>query len=183
MNFTNDFFFQGKLLCPIPEDQKPIQEYLEVKENSLINWTGFSFLEYKSKIAFLYIFSFFLFFFFQLTIQIDNRILFNFNLTLAKIIAKILIEGLENSFFLSILVLLLLLNRWKELGERFYVSQLFYEESSWFDGQLWAKAFFILKNDRLLFTKKIIPILKRIYKSVLFFLFLALIGFFINLIF
>jgi len=182
MNFTNDFFFQGKLLCPIPEDQKPISEYIEVKENTLINWTGFSFVEYKSKLVFLYFFSFLFLFLFQLSIQADTIYFFNINLKFLKIISKIFLESLQNSFNLSTFILYLLLTRWKELGKRFYVSQLFYEESSWFDGQIWEKAFFILKNDRLLFSQKITPIIKRIYKSILVFIFLVFISFFIILI-
>ena len=30
------------LLCPIPEDQKPINEYIDFKENILTNWTKLS---------------------------------------------------------------------------------------------------------------------------------------------
>ena len=30
------------LLCPIPEDQKPINEYIGLKENPLTNWTTLS---------------------------------------------------------------------------------------------------------------------------------------------
>jgi len=30
------------LLCPVPEDQKPINEYIGLKENPLTNWTTLS---------------------------------------------------------------------------------------------------------------------------------------------
>ena len=30
------------LLCPVPEDQKPINEYLQLTENSLTKWVTFS---------------------------------------------------------------------------------------------------------------------------------------------
>ena len=43
------------LLCPIPEDQKPINEYIGLKENPLTNWTTLSKKYYEQKI-----FSFFL---------------------------------------------------------------------------------------------------------------------------
>ena len=34
MNFNIKIF----LLCPIPEEQKPINEYIALKENNLTNW-------------------------------------------------------------------------------------------------------------------------------------------------
>ena len=36
---TNIKFF---LLCPVPDDQKPINEYIGLKENQLTNWTTLS---------------------------------------------------------------------------------------------------------------------------------------------
>ena len=37
------------LLCPVPEDQKPITEYIGLKENSLTNWTTLSTRNYNLK--------------------------------------------------------------------------------------------------------------------------------------
>jgi hypothetical protein len=42
---------------------------------------------------------------------------------------------------------------------------LFYEEASWYDGQIWEKPFFLIKNDKLISTQKIEPILEEIIKS------------------
>jgi hypothetical protein len=43
------------LLCPIPEDQNPINEYIGLKENPLTNWTTLSKKYYERQV-----FSFFL---------------------------------------------------------------------------------------------------------------------------
>ena len=37
------------LLCPVPEDQKPISEYIGLKENPLTNWTTLSTKNYNAK--------------------------------------------------------------------------------------------------------------------------------------
>ena len=42
MNFNIKIF----LLCPIPEEQKPINEYISLKENSLTNWITLTKKEY-----------------------------------------------------------------------------------------------------------------------------------------
>jgi hypothetical protein len=45
------------LLCPVPEDQKPINTYIGLKENQLTNWTTLSKKNYDKKL--LSLFSFF----------------------------------------------------------------------------------------------------------------------------
>ena len=43
------------LLCPVPEDQKPINEYIGLKENPLTNWTTLSKKNYLKKIMNLFL--------------------------------------------------------------------------------------------------------------------------------
>ena len=59
MNFNLNVF----LLCPIPEEQKPINEYIELKKNIFLNWTSCSLKNYILKIVsgYLIVFPFFLF--------------------------------------------------------------------------------------------------------------------------
>ena len=47
------------LLCPVPEDQKPINVYIGLKENVLTNWTTLSKRNYEQKLISLFL-SFFL---------------------------------------------------------------------------------------------------------------------------
>lgn len=52
--------------------------------------------------------------------------------------------------------------RWNEVKKRLNQARLFYEEASWYDGQIWEKPFIILKNDRLLVSQKLEPVLRRL---------------------
>jgi hypothetical protein len=56
--------------------------------------------------------------------------------------------------------------RWKQIEKEFNEPRLFYEEASWYDGQVWEKPFSILKNDKLISTQKIKPILERISRTI-----------------
>jgi hypothetical protein len=47
------------LLCPVPEDQKPINEYLQLKSNFFEKKEIFSFKTYKQKIIFVFLIFFF----------------------------------------------------------------------------------------------------------------------------
>jgi hypothetical protein len=40
MNSYNEILIKIFFLCPVPNDQKPINEYIELKENSFINWAS-----------------------------------------------------------------------------------------------------------------------------------------------
>jgi hypothetical protein len=138
------------LLCPIPEDQKPINEYIEIKENPLFTWSTLKNKEYYSKLFFIYIFFLFIFLPFQFTEFNLNQIisLFFYSLT----------------FFLLFLIVIYL--RWKEIQLHFNKARLFYEEASWFDGQIWEKPFFLIKNDKLISSQKIEPILQRLFSNI-----------------
>lgn len=154
------------LFCPIPEDQKPINEYIELKENFLTNWACLSNEKYKNKLIyfFMYIFSFFLILQF-LSVDLPFRLIsfeknFSFNFILKKLIF-ILFE----SFTTFMLFLGLNWFKWKEMNTRFTSSRLFYEEGSWYDGKIWEKPFSLIKNDKLLSIQKIEPILQRLLNT------------------
>lgn len=160
------------LLCPIPEDQKPINEYLDLLENNFFNWNGFTTKLYNIKLLNRLGLYFLIFCFLRLERIHEN----------SKITNWLVINlGLGLTIFVFSLVFNFL--RWKDLGKKFSDSQIFYEESSWFDSQTWEKPFFLIKNDKLIFHQKIIPILRRlgrtIFKSLLlYFLFLLFFDFF-----
>jgi len=65
-------------------------------------------------------------------------------------------------------------NQWDSLLKAFNSTRIFYEEASWFDGQIWDKPFSIIRNDRLIIRSQLNPLLKRtktILISLIFFIF------------
>jgi hypothetical protein len=147
MNFNIKIF----LLCPVPEDQKPINQYINMKENNLLNWTMFSFQKYIFQIisGFSFLVPLFLICFLNFT---------PFSLLeIGKIFA-----------ISSALFFLLLYLRWSDMNQRLVQARVFYEEASWFDGKIWDKPFFLIKNDKLLSTQKIEPIRQRLFYTLVF---------------
>ena len=143
------------LLCPVPEEQKPINAYIGLKENQLTNWTTLSKKNYEKKLVSLFSFFFFLVSFFRFSSFSDTRYLFEWLLINSFISLNLL-------FFLIVLIF----SRWKQIEKDFNEPRLFYEEASWYDGQIWEKPFSILKNDKLISTQKIKPILERISRTI-----------------
>jgi len=147
------------LLCPIPEDQKPINEYINLKEGPFTYWPILTKKKYQSRILFFFLLIFFTISLFHSPIRKENIFLFD-----------IFLENYFVATFFFAFSFLILFQRWKEIEKRFSQSNLLYEEASWYDAQIWEKPFSLLKNDYLLKTQKIKPILKRI-KQTLFVLF------------
>jgi hypothetical protein len=144
------------LLCPVPEDQKPINEFIQLKENDSTNWVTFGKDQYFKKVV---SFTFTLFFFFSL---------FQFSkYQEVEYLGETILETLIFAFLGVCFLLIVNFARWKQVEIRLSKSRLFYEEASWYDGQLWEKPFAILKNDKLLSTQKIQPILQRILRTLL----------------
>jgi len=138
------------LLCPVPEDQKPINEYINIKENSFINWTTLPVKKYLLKLISIYLFTFPVF-----LICFLNLTPFSF------------LQIIQNFLISSTLVFLNIYLRWSSVNKRLTQPRLFYEEASWFDGKIWEKPFFLIKNDKLLSALKIQPILKRLQLTVI----------------
>jgi len=139
------------LLCPVPDDQKPINEYLNLKENKFLNWGNLNTNKNKKFLATLFL-TFFSFF------SIGQLQVLSFSS---------FFDILFNTLVIIQFFLLVILIRWITINEKFQNSRLVYEEASWYDGQIWEKPFFLIKNDKLISTQKIEPILEEIIKSFL----------------
>ena len=157
MTFLQNFFLTTTVFCSIPEDQKPMNEYLETKENLFLNWSSSNSKRYQKTLFFI------AFLFFSLNVLF----FFDFEKNFFEQTKSTFLYIFSASIYFFFLFFLFLFLRWRELNLRFENSRLFYEESSWFDGQIWEKPLFLLKNDRFLSKLKIFPILKRIFKTFL----------------
>lgn len=151
MTFEKDFFAIQKVLCSIPEDQKPIHEYIETKENAFFNSFNFFFL--KNDKTLFALFNCFIFFY----------VLFK-NLNTFEQVTIFFTSTILWIGSICLLFVLFINFRYFDIIQRFQISRLFYEESSWFDGQIWEKPFFLIKNDKLISLSKLNPLLKKSFR-------------------
>lgn len=143
------------LLCPIPDEQKPINQYIGLKENLITNWTTLSTQKYQKKILFFYIIFFTIISIFQLYSLKGMNYLFDW-----------ILYNLSITTIFILFLFLINLSRWLQIKSQFQKARFFYEETSWYDGQIWEKPFLLIKNDKLISTQKISPIIKRIQKTI-----------------
>lgn len=131
------------VLSSIPEIQKPIQEYLNNRKNIFLIIPFFSDNEYFFIFNLFFIFLFFLIGFLNLTVYL--------------------------SWYLELFLIFFFYFRWKEKNFDAIRAAAFYEETSWFDTQIWEKPFFLLKYDRLLSFQKFGSVLRRLFLTFFYF--------------
>ncbi len=166
MNFNIKIF----LLCPIPEDQKPINEYIGLKENSFTNWITLPQKEYFSTLLRL----FGTLFLICLTFNGQE------NDSINEIVLTCLRTILSSLICLALIILYTVFN-WKQIDLRFNTSRLIYEEGSWYTSEIWEKPISLVKNDKLISTQIIQSILIRNMKMVgILFSIILILFFFIN---
>jgi hypothetical protein len=151
MNSIIKFF----LLCPVPDNQKPINELILFEDDPFFNWITLKNEKFENKFYTKYFFLFLLsFMFFLEKIKINSFI-------------YVIVSSLLISSFLFFIYFFITFIRWFEIYSKFNQARFVYEEESWFDTKIWEKPISLIKNDRLLITQKINVIIERISKKIL----------------
>lgn len=153
--------------CPVPKDQQPMNEYLSLKSSIFFLWTTKNLSEYL-KFTFVLAISVY-FFTLSLILASVNPVNDIGNNT---IIIYMIIFGniLLNLYFIRIYL------GWQYIYTRLLKASVSYEESGWYDGQVWVKTPKILMQDKLIAEYQLIPILSRLKWTVFSLMSTALLG-------
>ncbi len=144
------------MTCPVPKDQQPLNEYVELKEAFFYRWAKLGRSQYLRVLFLMWLGITIIFSPVAISIQSPSRHLWQF-VCVATIGGAI---GL-------ILPVLLLLSGWSHVKQRLDSAEIFYEESGWYDGQTWQKPQADLEKDRLLVAYEIKPVLNRLQLTLL----------------
>lgn len=140
-----------KLSCPVPKEQRPINEYMELVQSSFYNWPILSESLYRKKIAQAFITCF--------TICLPFSSLF-FSINQSP--SKFLLVNTSLTTVLLLFIIVRLLLGWNYIKQRLYNPTIFYEESGWYDGRIWVKSKNILVQDRLIHAYQVLPAIKKL---------------------
>lgn len=156
--------------CPVPIDQQPMNEYLNLKDSLFFFWTTKdikSYLKYTIlSAAVIYSVTLFL---------ITNSGQPVGTLNQADIINGLVYMCIFGGFILSTYFTRLYLG-WLYVYERLIKSSVSYEESGWYDGQIWVKTPTILIQDKLIAEYQIAPVLNRLKLTLLSFISSVILG-------
>ncbi|TYQ25518.1 DUF1230 family protein [Pseudanabaena sp. UWO310] len=142
--------------CPVPKDQQPLNEYVELKEAFFYRWAKLGRSQYLRMLLLIWLGFAIIFSPVAISIQSPSRHLWQF----------ICVANIGGSVGL-VLPVLLLLSGWGHVKQRLDSAKIFYEESGWYDGQTWEKPEADLAKDRLLVAYEIKPVIARLQKTLL----------------
>jgi hypothetical protein len=146
-----------KSICPVPQEQRPINEYLALKESFGFSWTTEDekvFYTTSMKIYFIFLILFIL--------------TFNNNNGSPIQIFTYSIFGVSSTLLIFYLRIYL---GWTYIYTRLMKATVAYEESGWYDGQIWVKTPEILIKDKLAGQYQVKPILNKVKNVLSIFLF------------
>ena len=151
-------------ICPVPREQQPTNEFIELSKSTIFSWP-------KTKKSLILVLSKFWLGAFILFIVISSGSVY----FKASILRYVLL-----SFFSSLSVPLLISLRlylgWNHVFKRLTSERVEYEESGWYDGQVWIKPLVLKEKESLIATIEVKPILKNLIQIFSIILVLALSG-------
>ena len=163
LHFHN-YFFMNEYKCPVPKDQQPTNEFIELSKSVIFSWP-------KNKKSLALILTKFWVGSFVLFLVISSGSIY-FKTSLLKYILL--------SFFSSLSIPLLITIRlylgWNHVFKRLTSERVEYEESGWYDGQVWIKPLVLKEKESLIASKEVKPILKNLVQIFSIILVIALSG-------
>ena len=150
--------------CPVPKEQQPTNEFIELSKSKIFTWP-------KSKKSFSYI---------LLKFWVGTFILFVVIASGSVYFETSLLKYILLSFFCSLSLPLLFSIRlylgWNHIFKRLTSEKVEYEESGWYDGQIWMKPVNLKEKESLIALLEVKPILKNIIQTLSLIIIFALFG-------
>tara|TARA_Y100001978_G_scaffold198384_1_gene210769 strand:- start:340 stop:834 length:495 start_codon:yes stop_codon:yes gene_type:complete len=156
--------------CPVPKEQQPTNEFLELS-NSMVFSLPKSDKKYTLVLLSIWSICFLLF-----LIIASGSVHFNENNL------KYILISFVSSLSAPLLISIRLLLGWEHIYKRLISEKVEYEESGWYDGQIWIKPIQLKEKECLIASIEVKPILKKLYQitSIIFSMILLGILFFQN---
>nr|XP_043639334.1 uncharacterized protein ycf36 isoform X2 [Erigeron canadensis] len=127
--------------CPVPLDQQPINEYQSLSTSSPFSWASGDFVEYCSRLVATG-FGFALFV--GLPVSWYGSVGVGWDP-----VQRVLGAVCSGLLVMTVAVVRMYLG-WAYVGNRLLSATVEYEETGWYDGQIWVKTAEVLARDRLL---------------------------------
>ncbi len=140
--------------CPVPVDQIPSQEYESMSESWFYSWGSRNLRGYLVPIMSLWLLSW---------PVIGPMAAVSF--APAKLLPQFVISASLGALLLPTLALATLYVGWNHVCDRLSQPAVPYEESGWYDGQIWEKPEEVMNRDRLIADYQVKPLMLRLQKT------------------
>ena len=136
--------------CPVPREQQPTNEFIELSKSTIFSWP-------KTKKSLITVLIKFWLGAFILFIAISSGSVY-FETSVLKYIVLSLFASLSIPLLISIRLYL----GWNHIFKRLNSERVEYEESGWYDGQVWIKPLVLKEKESLIASNEVKPILKNL---------------------
>ena len=136
--------------CPVPREQQPTNEFIELSKSVIFSWP-------KTKKSLILVLLKFWMGAFVLFLVISSGSTY-FQTSTQKYILLSLFSSLSIPLLISIRLYL----GWNHIFKRLNSEKVEYEESGWYDGQVWIKPLILKEKESLIASIEVKPILKNL---------------------
>ena len=134
--------------CPVPVEQRPLQQYEELRQSWFFCWADADLFACLKPFALCWL----------LAIPITTVIATG-SVPLQKDLPRLLAAGLVAALVLPLLLLVRQWLGWTFVLRRLLAESIEYEESGWYDGQIWEKPLEWRQRDWLVAQHQVRPLL------------------------
>ena len=150
--------------CPVPKDQQPTNEFIELSKSKIFSLP-------KSKKSFSLILIKYWVGTFIIFLAISSGSVY-FETSTLKYILISFFSSLSFPFLFSLRLYL----GWNHIFKRLTSEKIEYEESGWYDGQIWIKPLPLKEKESLIALLEVKPILKNLIQTISLITITALFG-------
>ena len=140
--------------CPVPKEQQPTNEFIELSKSNIFSWP-------KTKKSLIIVLIKFWLGTFILFIAISSGSVY-FKTSLLKYVLLSFFSSLSIPILISIRLYL----GWNHVFNRLRSERVEYEESGWYDGQIWIKPLVLKEKESLIASIEVKPILKNLIQII-----------------
>ncbi len=140
--------------CPVPREQQPLNEYQDLSTSWFYRWAILGLRGYLTPMLWIAGIA---------GVVVSPVAAVSFSPT--KYPVQFVLSGVAGVSLLLGLVLVWLYLGWTYVCDRLTKATIPYEESGWYDGQLWEKPTEELTRDRLIVAYEIQPFLRRLQRT------------------
>ena len=150
--------------CPVPKDQQPTNEFIELSKSKIFSWPK------SKKLLSIILIKFWIVSFILFLLISSGSIYFK------TFLLKYILLSLLTSLSIPLLITIRLYLGWNHIFKRLNSEKVEYEESGWYDGQIWVKPLNLKQKESLIASVEVKPILKNLTQISSFILIIVLSG-------
>ena len=154
--------------CPVPKEQQPTNEFLELSNSKV-----FALAKTNKKFSIILITTWLISFLIFLVISSGSTYFHTYLL-------RYIFLSFFGSLSVPLLITIRLLLGWNHIYKRLTSEIIEYEESGWYDGQIWNKPIELKEKESLIASIEVKPILKNLTQVISVIISFILIGILIS---